>query len=99
MPVLERTQIYLPAKLKSRLKQQARDLDRSFSRVVIESLEEHLHKCAPRKNPFQTLLEGARRAEEYAKKHNIHPPKDLSVHHDYYLYGEGSPKFGTKRNV
>ena len=99
MPVLERTQIYLPVSLKSRLKRQARVLDRSFSRVVIESLEEHLEKCVLKKNAAQTLLEGARRAEEYAKENTIHPPKDLAVNHDYYLYGDGSPKFGTKRGI
>jgi len=96
---LERTQIYLPLKLKSRLKQQARVLDRSFSRVVIEFLEEHLQKCAPRKNAAKTLLEGAQRAEEYAKKYNLHPPKDVAANHDYYLYGDGSPKFSTKNDV
>ena len=99
MPILERTQIYLPVSLKSRLKRQARVLDRSFSRVIIESLEEHLEKCALKKDAAQTLLEGAHRAEEYAKKYDLHPPKDLAVNHDYYLYGDGSPKFGVKRNI
>ena len=33
---------------------------------------------------------------QLGKKLKIELPEDASENHDYYLYGEGSPKFGKK---
>lgn len=88
MSTMVRTQIYLPVKLKQRLQAEARVRELSFSEILREQLEEYLKdRKTSRINGAQILLEGARWAEEYAKKENIHAPKDLSVNHDKYLYG------------
>ena len=97
MSQLVRTQIYLPVKLKQTIKSQAKLKNRSFSDTLREYLEVHLAEEQKKKkgNGVASLIKMA----EDAKREGVRGPSDISTNHDYYLYGEGSPKWASKRQV
>ena len=95
MSQLVRTQIYLPVKLKQAIKSQAKLRNRSFSDLLRDFLEACLEEQQKKQGDGAlSLARMAKRAEE----EGANGPSDLAINHDYYLYGDGSPKFG-KQNI
>jgi len=86
MQTQERTQIYIPKKLKADAKNTAKLYGSSFSDFVRIAVKEKLdrHKVTGG-DGTKSLLNMALRA----KKENTKGSSDLSVNHDYYLYGDG----------
>lgn len=84
---MHRTQLYLPKDLYAQLEWEARRRSISVSEVVRQKLAKRGKKGA------ETLL----KLVEIGKKYKIKAPKDLSSRLDYYLYGSGSSKFGSKK--
>ncbi len=91
MSTLERTQVYLPTKLKKRLKQEARLRNGTFSQVLREDLEALYNKndTKPKLNAAAILLRGALQAEQNAKKYGRQDRVKLNNDHDDILYGRG----------
>ncbi len=87
---MKRTQLNLDEKTYYQLVNYARNQKTSLSEAARKLISKQIHDEAPKKNP---LLELARLGE----KLKVKGPKDLSVNIDYYLYGEGNPKFGRKK--
>lgn len=68
----------------------ARKQKLSVSSAVRRLVAKQLKREAPKENPLLGLA-------ELGKKYKFKGPPDLGINHDYYLYGEGSPKFGTHK--
>lgn len=87
---MKRTQLNFDEKTYFQLVSYARENKTSLSfaaRNLLSKQMNHEESSKKHTNPF---LELARLGEKYKTK----GPRDLSINHDYYLYGEGSPKFG-----
>ena len=85
---MKRTQLYLPEKTLDILKKEAKDTDKTVSEIVRETLDERLKEKDGSGASF--LVKLALRAEKLKLK----GPHDLAEHHDDYLYGRKSPKWG-----
>lgn len=77
-----RTQIYLPENLYREIGLIARKEKKAKSQIIREALEKDVNKR--RGSVGEALLKLA----ELGKKLNLRGPKDLSINHDKYLYGE-----------
>lgn len=86
---MKRTQLNLDEKTYYQLVSYANREKTSLSGAARKLISKQIRDEAPRTNP---LLELAKLGE----KLKVRGPKDLSTNLDYYLYGEGSLKFGSK---
>ena len=78
--------MYIPEDLHRDAKLMASNLGVNFSSLVREGLKvvvEKKRKKAKKKDPFKTFV----------GKGKTGGPKDLSSKIDYYLYGDGNPKW------
>lgn len=87
---MKRTQLNFDEKTYYQLVSYAREKKTSLSEAARRLISKQISDETPNTNP---LLELARLGE----KLKVRGPKDLSANLDYYLYGEGSPKFGSKK--
>lgn len=87
---MKRTQLNLDEKTYYQLVSYARSRNSSISEAARKLISKQISDEEPNRNP---LLELAKLGE----KLKVKGPKDLSTNIDYYLYGEGSPKFGSKK--
>lgn len=88
---MKRTQLNLDAKTYYQLVSYARQEKTSISSAARSLISKGAEVTFDKKsiNPF---LELAKVGEKYKMK----GPRDLSTNIDYYLYGEGNPKFGKQ---
>ncbi len=86
---MKRTQLNLDEKTYYQLVSYARSQQTSLSEAARSLIGKQIQKQHTGENPFLGLI-------ELGKKHKFKGPHDLSTKIDYYLYGEGSPKFGKK---
>lgn len=82
-----KTYLYIPDHLEEQIKRTAKIERKSKAEVMRQALEKGLEKQAPNSGA-EVLLKIA----ELAKKYNVKGPRDLSINHDYYLWG------GKKKN-
>ncbi len=91
---MKRTQLNFDEKtyyqLVSYASREKTSLSKAVRILVNKQLDEENEMVDPASHPLLGLI-------ELGKKLKIKLPKDTSLNHDYYLYGEGSPKFGSKR--
>lgn len=87
--VMIRTQVYLPEDLHREAKLVAANADLTLSDLVRKGLLEVVRKTRKkkRKDPFKNFVGSISGG-----------PKDLSAKIDYYLYGDGNPKWGKKKS-
>lgn len=84
-----RTYLYIPEDLEKKIKRTAKNQNKSKATVIRQALQEGLDIIEKHnKGGAEILLELAK----LAKKNKIKGPKDLSVNHDYYLWG-GKKKY------
>ncbi len=82
---MKRTQIYLPQRQLTALKEQAYQKTTTVSEVIRSILEERLRPQRTKgTHKHETLMESARRISSLAKKN---APCDLASRVDHYLYG------------
>lgn len=79
-----KTYLYIPDELNEKISRAAIAQKKSKAEVIRKALEKGISEVEPGKNAgVEALLKLA----ELAQKYNIKGPKDLSVNHDYYLWG------------
>lgn len=88
-----RTYIYLPEELDYKIKQAAKTQKKSKAEVIRGVLEEGLSTLKST-NDAQTLLNLATNIQKLLGDEKL--PKDLSVNHDYYLWGGEMKTLKTK---
>jgi len=84
-----KTYLYIPEHLEEKITLTAKTQKKSKAEVIRQALEKGLVDVRQR-NGAQVLLELSRRTQKILKDEKL--PRDLSVNHDYYLWG------GKKRN-
>ncbi len=88
---MKRTQLNLDEKTYYQLVSYARDNKTSLSGAARNLISKQIRKEIPSaKNVFMGLV-------KLGERLNIKLPKDASINHDYYLYGEGNPKFASHK--
>lgn len=83
--VMLRINIYIPEELNKRLELISISQQKAKAAIIREALEKGLQSAQSSDHSAQALLEIARLAEQLPNDHNT--PRDLSVNHDYYLWG------------
>jgi predicted DNA-binding protein len=84
-----KTYLYIPDHLEEKIKSTAKSQKKSKAEVIRQTLEAGFESVEKQKvGGAEALL----RLAELAKKLDIKGPRDLSVNHDYYLWG------GKKKN-
>lgn len=78
-----RTYLYIPDHLEKQINQAVQAQKKSKAEVLRQALEKGLERLVPKAGGAETLLKLA----EIGRKYNIKGPKDLSINHDYYLWG------------
>jgi len=78
-----KTYLYIPDHLQIKINQTAKRQGKSKAEVMRQALQNGLEAVEAQKSGAEALLKIA----EFAKKHKIKGPRDLSVNHDYYLWG------------
>lgn len=82
--IMFKTYLYIPAQLEKKINWTAKAQSQSKAEVMRQALEEGLAVIEKKKTGgAEILLELA----ELAKKYHVKGPRDLSVNHDYYLWG------------
>lgn len=83
---MERTQLYIPTILKKAALKEAKNMNVSLSEILRRSMEYFLdmRKSKTKNEGVSALLQMAERA----KIMKYRGPKDLSINHDEYLYGD-----------
>ncbi len=84
-----KTYLYIPDHLNEQIKRAAKSQNKSKAEVMRHALEKGI-QTVDQSNGAQVLLDLSKRAQEILKDEKL--PRDLSVNHDYYLWG------GKKRN-
>lgn len=84
-----RTYLYIPEHLEKKINQTAKLQKKSKAEVMRKALEKGLG-VVDQYNGAQILLDLSKKAQELLKNEKL--PRDLSVNHDYYLWG------GKKKN-
>lgn len=84
-----KTYLYIPDHLEKHITQTAKAQKKSKAEVMRQSLEKGI-KIVDQINGAQVLLDLSKRTQHILKDEKL--PRDLSVNHDYYLWG------GKKRN-
>lgn len=88
---MKRTQLNLDDRTYYQLVSYARSKQTSLSETVRELVSKQINK--ERTSTMGDLLKLVKLGKQFKSK----GPHDLSTKIDYYLYGEGSPKFGRKK--
>lgn len=83
-----RTYLYIPEHLREKIESTAKNQNKSKAEVTRQAIQRGLEEVEPSRSGAEVLLKLA----ELAKKHKVRGPRDLSINHDYYLWG------GKKRN-
>lgn len=84
-----KTYLYIPEQLEEKLKLTAKTQRKSKAEVMRQALQEGISVIEKQQaGGAEVLLKIA----ELAKKHHVKGPRDLSINHDYYLWG------GKKKN-
>lgn len=84
-----KTYLYIPDELNQQIIRTAKLEKKSKAEIIRRALDAGLDIIEKRQvNGAQVLLDLAK----MAKKYNVKGPRDLSVNHDYYLWG------GKKKN-
>jgi len=84
-----KTYLYIPDELDKQIIKAAKSQKKSKAEVIRKALEKGFESMETQKpGGAEVLLKLA----EIAKKYNVKGPRDLSVNHDYYLWG------GKKKN-
>lgn len=83
---MRRTQIYLPEQTYEEMREWAREESKSMAEKIREVLDQRLKRHKPKKKKKHFL-------EALSELQFKGGPKDLSVNHDKYLYGEKNPCF------
>lgn len=79
-----KTYLYLPEHLDEKISQTAQNQNKSKAEVIRQALTEGLGVIEKQKvGGAEALLKIA----ELARKYKVKGPRDLSVNHDYYLWG------------
>ena len=84
---MKRTQLNLDEKTYYQLVSYAQRENISLSSAARTLISKQISRKVSNKKNVNPFLELARIGEKYKTK----GPKDLSLNHDYYLYGEGRP--------
>lgn len=84
-----RTYLYIPEHLEKKINQTAKTRRQSKAEVMRHALDKGL-EVINQQNGAQILLEFSKKAQMILKNEKL--PRDLSVNHDYYLWG------GKKKN-
>lgn len=99
--MLQRTQIMLDDKTKADLEflsikkgESMSSLVRKFLKDKIKQEKKKIPKESRKTGGAEALLKMAEEAEKIDKKYGSNYPTDLSINHDYYLYG--APKVKSK---
>lgn len=88
---MKRTQLNFDEKTYYQLVSYARRENTSLSEAARKLISKQIRKETPSaKDVLMGLV-------ELGEKLNIKLPKDASINHDYYLYGEGNPKFANRK--
>lgn len=89
---MKRTQLNFDEKTYYQLVSYARKQKTSLSQAARQLISKQINKEYPSSsNALLGLV-------ELGKKFKGKLPVDLGENHDFYLYGEGNPKFATKKN-
>ena len=81
---MQRTHIYLPDDLNTEIELNAKSQQKSKAEIIREALQKGLKSTRIQKSQSaKSLLDLA----QMAKKLKGTGPKDLSVNHDYYIWG------------
>lgn len=87
--IMLKTYLYIPEQLDEKIKLAAKTQNKSKAEVIRQALQEGLNIVEKQnKGGAEILLELA----ELTKRNKVRGPKDLSVNHDYYLWG-GKKKY------
>lgn len=78
-----KTYLYIPDYLDKRIRQVVEIRKDSKAEVMRQALEKGLEKLVPKAGGAEALLKIA----ELGRKNKVRGPKDLSINHDYYLWG------------
>lgn len=84
-----KTYLYIPEQLKEKIFRTAKAQKKSRAEIIRNALEKGL-ESEKEYSGAEALLE----LVKFAKKHKAKGPRDLSVNHDYYLWG--MPKKNTR---
>ena len=79
-----KTYLYIPEHLEEKIKHTAKAQRKSKAEVMRNALEKGLDEIK-QYGDTQSLLELSKKAQEILKDEKL--PRDLSVNHDYYLWG------------
>jgi len=89
---MKRTQLNLDEKTYYQLVSYARQGNTSLSEAARTLISKQIDKEEPTSTMGDLL-----KLVALGEKSKVELPNDLSENHDYYLYGEGSPKFGKHK--
>lgn len=78
-----KTYLYIPDYLDKKIKQVVDIQKDSKAEVMRQALQKGLEILAPKEGGAEALLKIA----EIGRKYKVKGPKDLSINHDYYLWG------------
>ncbi len=78
-----RTYLYIPDSLEKQIERIVEIQKNSKAEVMRQALEKGLERLAPKAGGAEVLLKLA----ELGKKNKVKGPKDLSINHDFYLWG------------
>lgn len=88
---MKRTQLNFDEKTYYQLVSYAQKKNTSISGAVRTLVSRQLnHEVSNKDHPLLGLV-------ELGKKFKVKGPRDLSAKIDYYLYGEGNPKFSSRK--
>ncbi len=79
-----KTYLYIPEHINNKINQTAAAQKKPKAEIIRRALEEGFEAMERQKNGGTDVLLAL---SEYAKKYKVKGPKDLSVNHDYYLWG------------
>lgn len=82
-----KTYLYIPENLEEKITLAAKTQNKSKAEVIRQAIQKGL-ETIERGSGAEVLLKIA----ALAKKHHVKGPRDLSINHDYYLWG------GRKKN-
>lgn len=80
-----KTYLYIPEHLEKKITLAAKIHKTSKAAVIRQALEKGLPEVGEKRNDAQVLLDLMKKARSVLKDEKL--PRDLSVNHDYYLWG------------
>lgn len=79
-----RTYLYIPDNLEKQINQAVQAQKKSKAEVLRQAIEKGLQRISDQGNAG---VEALFKLAESGRKYKVKGPKDLSVNHDYYLWG------------